>query len=955
MAPMRLFYQICKVKTEKSSPAIEPKCLPAKPGLLTVTPSTIIKVEPNVGKPVETTRVKKEVEDVTVNKGDTGQKLPESTVKVSVKEELCDRTLVNSTKTEVNGVVKKEAVGSKIVNSERRDIVEKNSVQKSSETAQKTEVKPPKIVMNLPDVPNPQVLKNSKEPTPKSSADKFVKDGTPKVPEPLTSVRPSPKVAGENQAQKIPEARANLLSAKTPVSSNGSQQAKASEGVRLPPSSQPRVMLQPQISQLKVQPNVSDRILPKSGDNKQKPVKIEERKMVPQNQNKPVQSPKPVQPVGKHSLPVGLVRKSPEMKIEKPVVRPGEKLLLNPISGKLEPVPVSPEKEIPPKKPEEKPVKSSVQQLKTFRKEKPGLAKTSSLTITTTPSKEKAAPKEEANVSIEIKSEGKSSEYDFESSSPPNRIMSLQEYTQSALYKSKYSKMNGSTMNLLDFRKQVLNGGACPEEAKKEKNKMVPSLYRINQEKKPNPPKVTKPKEESTKVININTPDPKKGISPPKPIKIENKGGEYSIKPAPEGGKTPKRDCDAEADAELLRLLLKRRDAAKSKAENANNAKRPKTPVTSPKLVKPPTPIDLSKLDPPTVTPPAKIPLENLMELAKKPLDQKKDQNMLEMLISIAQKQSIEPLLKVPQYPQGSKSGGNPGAQTVSPSDINQALQFFQKLSSDMKMLEARTQAEQSVPPKPPNILTLQQYYLQQIEFVRMLKRQQALGGEVPAKIPKFSPTKEEKKPPAVNKEETTMKSVERTISQIQEQAEIQRRMVAAQNCKNLPALLQYYSHPSSPLFRPNLSPPAGGQSPSKPCQLSPNSQKSPPQLTPEEHQQLLASQQQMFNAGLTSEMSFHQMFQQYLAQQLKMNQRKQPTKRPGSPLSNSNSPPQKKSPPIPAPEKKSPTSPTEKKNCVPSLPSSPTSPVLESGPEQSSVPPPAPPTPKPAPTPATS
>lgn len=772
MAPMRLFYQISRIEPEQKpeAPATEPAAKPTEP----------LNPEP---KKIELSpipeNISNEITDISVEKPEILKTPKKTTEIVKVPNDKKTPEILKTPE--------------KVAESLKRPIESLNKTEASDKPSESS-VKSVKDTNDLLKKPSDSLLKKQSESLLKKPGESLLRkpsESLTKKPGESLSKKPSEsltkkpnesltKKPSENLVKKPSESLLKKPSENLVNKPNESMAIKPIETLSLKP-------IESLVKKLSENPvkKPAESLLKKQVEKKpvdEKPP--EEAKTKPETEPKTEPSKTPVELKPKPPTPKPVEK--PKLEIQSPVKKSPEpeKLFLNPISGEME---------------AQSKAKSSVQQLKTFRKEKP---KSNALTISTAPIKDKQTPKEEANVSIEIKNDRKS-EYDFESSSPPNRIMSLHEYTQSEIYKAKYSKMNGS-MNLQDFRQQVLNGN--PKEEKKDKIKEVPSLYRI-QDKKP------KPKDETTRVIK--KPEPKL-ISPPK------------VKPE------LKNDPDAQADAEILRLLLKRRDSAQK-------AKQEKRMKMTPKAAKP---VDLTK------------------EPEKKP-ESKKDQAMLEMLISVAQKQSIEPLLKVP-IPHGSKTQNQ-----VSQSDINQALQFFQKLSSEMTMLEAKTQqAEQSLPPKPPSMLTLHQYYLQQIEVIRMLKRQQAMTNEVTAKLPKNDDKKQPKK------EEATLKSVERTLSQIQEQAEIQRRIVA-QNCKNFPPLMQYLNNA---FFRDQKTPP--------------NGQKSP--LSPEEQQQLLASQQQMFSAGLTSEMSFHQMFQQYLSQQLKMNQRK-PTKRPASPSPRLSSPPEKR------------------------------------------------------------
>lgn len=672
---------------------------------------------------------------------------------------------------------------------------------------------------------------------------------------------------------------------------------------------------------------------------------------------------------------------------EKSLENNDQRLLLNPISGQLESVPsinqskpnvkdevslqvekqgsVETVKKFVPDQKSKKSLpegikevkKSSVNLLKSFRKEKLSVSKEqkaegkhvsdNALTITTVPKPEKSAEKDKANVSIEIKSEKKESEYDFDGTSPPSKIMPLQEYSKI----SKQQKHSSSTdvkqpqnnwMSLQDFRMQMLkqNNPSSDDLGKKDKRKSVPSLFRIGMEsnkkscpKTPNgklPGDKAKTKKMSPTIINIKTEDedrrkteikielPSESGTPPKPIKIENKGGEYSIKPreeepkkvVPAEKKSPlevkkpeesknKLDCNKSKD--LTKVSTKRSSQEKPESENSKKSK-PNVEETKNDNF---GAIDLSKTD--TSPRSGKNPLENLMDLASKSGNPKSDENMVEALISAAQKQSIEPLLKIPQYSQNVKNsscqGSPPVAKNISSNDISQALQFFKDLRSDIKVLEAKSQLSpnsflEQFSQKSANLEPIQ-LYQQHIDLIRRLKRQQMATAESETpqkKQPRFSPTSEctrksspDSKPKMTDEAAQLKSSLERTISQIQEQMELQSRIVAAQNYKNLPALLQFYNRP--PAFCPGPPSPSKSSqnklksSHSPNSQKSPNSRKSPQSLTsPSSSLPLAMSNSEasffnaqkynhLINAGLNSEMTFHQMFQNYLNQQDKMNQ----------------------------------------------------------------------------------
>ncbi|KAK6642940.1 hypothetical protein RUM43_004442 [Polyplax serrata] len=678
---------------------------------------------------------------------------------------------------------------------------------------------------------------------------------------------------------------------------------------------------------------------------------------------------------------------------EKPSTNESNRLFLNPISGQLEAVPsTNPTKsnDVPMENKTEmvngvkKSVveqkghkslsddqkeikKSNVNLLKNFRKDKTTGnkdAKTdgksgseNSLTITTVGKVDKVGDKPEGKASVEIKPEKKESEYDFDGTSPPSKIIPLQEYSKmskSQKYGSSSEKQpQNSWMSLQDFRLQMLkeNNSNVEEAGKKDKRKSVPSLFRIGAEaNKKSSPKATpngKPAGEKVKtkmsptIINIKTesedsskteikielPGEQSPVAipkqAPKPIKLESKGGEQSTKEKEDDThknvpsvKTPPPTAETKKVAEEKEK--KEETATEAKKQPVKRSNQEKQENDNPKKAKPSVEetkndnfgaIDLSTND--TSPRSRKNPLENLMDLASKSGTPKTDENMVEALISAAQKQSIEPLLKIPQYSQNLKNsvgqGSPPQAKAITSTDISQALQFFKDLRSDIKVLEAKSQLSPNsfldqFAQKSTNLEPIQ-LYQQHIDLIRRLKRQQMAINDVETpqrKQPKLSPTGDSKRktPPEANSkmsEEAAAQlksSLERTLSQIQEQMELQSRMVAAQNYKNLPALLQFYNRPP-PAYCPAPPSPSKSSHKLKSSSRSPTSQKSPPisrtspqNLTPpgsgalplamtNAESQFFSAQKynHLINAGLNSEMTFHQMFQNYLNQQDKMNQ----------------------------------------------------------------------------------
>lgn len=661
-----------------------------------------------------------------------------------------------------------------------------------------------------------------------------------------------------------------------------------------------------------------------------------------------------------------------------------ERLLLNPISGQLETVPSTSQNKLltkgkeateDKKENEEKKKtvpeselkkvqtdtpkeikKSCVNLLKSFRKDKSfkdhkvDVKNTNGNTLTITPVAKPEKPL--TNVSVDIKNEKKGSEYDFDGTSPPSKIMPLQEYSKMAKYQKSMSiattekQSLNNWMSLQDFRMHMLkeNNLAAEDPLTKDRRKSVPSLFRIGSEgnkksgrKTPNG-KLSNNKSKSKPsptIINIKTENedsskteikievPKEDAdSPPKPIKIETKGGEYIIKhreneqpiKSVSNEKSPtdskkveenKVKNDPNQSKELLKGLLKRSAQEKPDGEGPKKLKSNVEEKKNDNFGA----IDLSKTD--TSPRSGKNPLENLMDLASKSRNGKSDENMVEALISAAQKQSIEPLLKIPQYSQTSKNTASqsspPLAKNISSNDISQALQFFKDLRSDIKVLEAKSQLSpnsflEQFSPKTTNLEPIQ-LYQQHIDLIRRLKRQQmsTVDTETPQrKRQKLSPSSDSKrksplegKPkmsPQAEEAAQLKSSLERTLSQIQEQMEIQSRMVAAQNYKNLPALLQFYNRPPAFCSGPT-SPSKSNSNKPKPSSHSPNSQKSPtsrkspPSITSPSGSLPLAmsspetsffnpqNYSHLINAGLNSEMTFHQMFQNYLNQQDKMNQ----------------------------------------------------------------------------------
>lgn len=658
-----------------------------------------------------------------------------------------------------------------------------------------------------------------------------------------------------------------------------------------------------------------------------------------------------------------------------------EKFLLNPYSGKLESVPLKiAEKptdtlsQLKKEKSEESPVvnpipvkkenpedktkpeegkdarKSSVNLLKSFRREKAPPTPSpnrdgkmqvkngngDSLTITTITKREKPSGKEEASVSIEIKTENKNCEYDFDSSSPPNKIMSLKEYTKSEQFKTKFGKNVNPWLSLPGFRKQMLkeNGGSEEQVAKKEKVKMVPSLYRIGTEqgkkpvqKTPTPNgKTEKPEDKrmSPTVINIKTenqgnkPEIKIEVSeskndktsPPKPVKVEKRNGEHGVKQTENTatpGEAKKVDNDKttkdvvkednkkhkidtlspEQSKELLRGLLKRMNNEKEQ-ENAKKAK-----IEENKEKSSSTAMDLTKSD--GTQKPAKNPLENLAAMAKKSGDAKNHDNMVEMLIAAAQKPNIETLLKIPQFSQNLKSPpmqmSPTQGKTFQPSELSYALQFYKNLKNQCD----------------PNFLHSQnlhpfQLFQQNIEIVNSHKRLKKQGSETPQrKQAKLSPNPEvpkndtqkklspnaDSKPKSQSPPKTSPTkedvialklSVERTLSQIHAEAELQNRIAA--NYKNMPAIFQYMNRP--PLYHPGVtSPGKANQNKSKSSHL-PNSQKSPQNSLTPTSSGLTGADPQFFKGeefnravdpNLNPKMTFMEMFQNYLVQQERLNQ----------------------------------------------------------------------------------
>ncbi|KAL0279503.1 UNVERIFIED_CONTAM: hypothetical protein PYX00_001043 [Menopon gallinae] len=304
-------------------------------------------------------------------------------------------------------------------------------------------------------------------------------------------------------------------------------------------------------------------------------------------------------------------------------------------TNETEPVP---SKTSEPKKPEvkkdEKLKKTIANLLKNYRKDA-GDGKVEAKSANgdgPTATRDKAVEKKEADVTIEIKSETKASEYDFESSSPPGKIIPLREFTKSE--QSKNRKTENGRMSLQDFRNVMKENGESETGAetvpKPAKIRLVPSLKRIADSRKSPVQKANgKPEEpkKSPTIINIRTEEEygrkengaEKKDSPP-PITIENRGGEYSIRHADENGKPE----------------AKKRPAPEAIADTP---KRPKTEDGCGAM-------DLTKT-----------------EAAES--GRKNDENMVEALVSAAQKQNIEPLLRVPQFLKN--SGTSPKTPKTSP------------------------------------------------------------------------------------------------------------------------------------------------------------------------------------------------------------------------------------------------------------------------------------------------
>lgn len=630
-----------------------------------------------------------------------------------------------------------------------------------------------------------------------------------------------------------------------------------------------------------------------------------------------------------------------------------EKVLLNPYSGKLESVPLTvPEKSTDPpllkkEKPDE-PVtnsiplknenpddktkpddarKSNVNLLKSFRREKPTPNRDGkvqlkngtgdSLTITTISKREKHLEKQEANVSIEIKSENKNCEYDFDSNSPPNKIMSLKEYTKSEQFKTKFGKNVNNWLSFPEFRKQAVkeNGGSNEDSSKKDKLKTVPSLYRIgtDQNKKivqktPNG-KVEKPEEKRTSptVINIKTenqnnkPEIKievadsKNEATPKPVKLEKREDCAKKIETQEVKKDEKKVGDAKNDngkskvdnlspeqTDLLRGLLKRMSNAEKEHDNAKKAKVEDSGKSEA--------IDLTKPENNQQKP--KNP-ESPAEA--KPSETKSHDNMVEMLIAAAQKQSIEALLKIPQFSQNLKSApmqlSPTQGKSFPPGEISQALQYFQNLKNQC---DPNFHHSQNLIPFP--------FFQQNIEIVNSHKRLKKSPDTPPQrKIPKLSPNSEvpkidkqklpsptsESKPKSQSPPKTSPSKedimalktkMERTLSKIQAETDLQNRMIA--NYKNMPQILQYMNRHPAMMYHPGaISPSKVNQSKPKPSH-SPNSQKSPQNslipsssnltpgsgfLTPDEYNRAV-------NSNLHPQMTFIEMFRDYIKQQERLN-----------------------------------------------------------------------------------
>lgn len=644
-----------------------------------------------------------------------------------------------------------------------------------------------------------------------------------------------------------------------------------------------------------------------------------------------------------------------------------ENVLLNPYSGKLESVPLTvPEKpsdassqlkkeesipntipvkkENPDDKNKAKPDdarKSNVNLLKSFRREKPTPNRDQnvqlkngtgdSLTITTITKREKNLEKQEANVSIEIKSEKKNCEYDFDSTSPPNKIMSLKEYTKSEQFKNKFGKNVNNWMSFPDFKKNMVKENDGNEDSlKKEKMKAVPSLYRIgtDQNKKlvqktPNG-KVEKPEEKKTSptIINIKTesqnnkPEIKieiadtKNEATPKPVKLEKRGEEVCAKKVEtdvkkveekkvetknDNGKS-KVDNLSPEQTDLLRGLLKRMSNAEKEHDNAKKAKLEGDVEKS-------EAIDLTK--PENNQPKVKSPQS---PNEGKTTETKSHDNMVEMLIAAAQKQSIEALLKIPQFSQNLKSApmqlSPTQGKTFPPNDISQALQYFQALNQNLKnQCDPNFHHAQNVIPFP--------FFQQNIEVVNSHKRLKK-GPDTPPqrKIPKLSPNSELNQVPKDNKKlpsptlDVKSKSqsppktspskedvmalklkMERTLSKIQAEKDLQDRMMA--NYKNMPQILQYMNRNPGMMYHI-----PGAMSPSKINQAkpksshSPNSQKSPSSLIPSSSNLPPGTgffntedYTRAVNSNLHPQMTFIEMFRDYIKQQERLNHSIKPEK----------------------------------------------------------------------------